>query len=159
MNGRNTVGHSRSAIKRFEFTSDAKWSDQRLITEAQSNFHASVNWRETSWPAYSASAPPTFLFELARLLQERARRASGRYVYNEQEYRLELEVEQPERRGNKPGQMLAGRGRVQNLRTGRRTDFRLGLEDSPKAIVPFRIEFQPRSFLRLTFEAVGAPGS
>jgi hypothetical protein len=32
----------------------------------------------------------------------------------------------------------------------------LWLEDASESIVPVRIEFQPRSFLRLTFEAISA---
>lgn len=44
------------------------------------------------------------------------------------------------------------RGKIRNLGTGRETVFRLWLEDD-SSIVPVRFEFQPRSFLRLTFEA------
>jgi hypothetical protein len=45
------------------------------------------------------------------------------------------------------------RGRLRNLRTGHPTEFRLWIEGSPDSIVPVRIDFQPRSFLRLILEA------
>jgi len=150
VNGRNTAGHSRSAITHFDFPSEARWSDQRLIDEAQSRFRAGVNWRETSWPD-SNSAPPTFLFELARLLQQRARHAVGRYIYNEQEYSLELEAAQA---GGGTARLAPVHGKIRNLQSGRQTPFQLWMEEAPGSVVPVRIDFQPRSFLRLTFEAV-----
>jgi hypothetical protein len=152
VDGRNSNGHSRSAVAHFEFASDVKWSDERLINAARSSFDAKVEWRTSSWPA-AYRVPPTFLYQLAALFQQRAPRAVGRYVYNEQEYRMELEVGSPAKDG-RTERLLPVRGKVRNLRTGRQTVFRLWLADTPHSIVPVRIEFQPRSFLRLTFEAV-----
>jgi hypothetical protein len=153
VNGRHTAGHSRSAVTHFEFASDADWSDPGLIDEARSTFQANVEWRETSWPNSTNHAPPTFLLQLATLLEQRARHAAGRYVYNEQEYLLELDASQ--QGGNE--HLLLIRGGVRNQRTKHQTPFRLWMKDSSESILPNRIEFQPRSFLRLTFEAL--PGS
>jgi len=152
VNGRHIAAHSRSAVTHFEFTSDASWSDHGLIDAAQSTFHANVEWRETSWPNSLNQVPPTFLFQLATLLEQRARYAAGRYVYNEQEYMLEIEASQ--QAGSE--RLRVVRGGVRNQRTRRQTSFRLWIEESSDLIVPVRIEFQPRSFLRLTFEAVPA---
>ncbi len=152
VNGRNTAGHSRSAITHFEFAADASWSDHGLIDQAQSTFQANVRWRETSWPSLD-HAPPTFLLQLATLLKQRARRAAGRYVYNEQEYLLELETSP---KSEPPGSPLAVRGKIRNQRTRDQTAFRLWTDSSPGSIVPVRFEFQPRAFLRLTFEALPA---
>src|ERR1035441_4048332 len=58
-------------------------------------------------------------------------------------------------RGRNPG-LLPIRGKIRNLRTGYETLFRLWLENSSDSIVPVRFEVQPRSFLRLTFEALPA---
>jgi hypothetical protein len=151
VSGRNTVGRSRSAITQFDFASSAAWSDQALIDRAQSLFRGDVKWRDTSWPNSPQQAPPTFLLQVASLLKQRAKRASGRYVYNEQEYLLELEAHGPGR-----DRLLPFRGKIRNLRTGYETKFKVWLEDGSESIVPVRIEFQPRSFLKLTFEAVPA---
>ena len=153
VNGRNTAGHSRSAVTHFEFSAGAIWSDRSLIEQAQSTFHANVNWRETSWPNSPNQTPPTFLFQLAALLKQRSRRGAGRYVYNEQEYLLELEAPQAGRDSQRP---LPVRGQIRNLRTGYETPFRLWLDNSSDSVVPVRFEVQPRSFLRLTFEALPA---
>jgi hypothetical protein len=152
VNGRNTPGRSRSAVTHFEFSAAALWSDRGLIDQAQSTFHANVDWRETSWPNSPLQAPPTFLFQLATLLKQRARRAAGHYVYSEQEFVLELDAP-PTGRNAGP---LPVRGKIRNLRTGYEILFRLWLENSSDSLVPVRFEVQPRSFLRLTFEALPA---
>jgi hypothetical protein len=149
VNGRHTPGHSRSAVTHFEYAANALWSDRGLVEKARSTFDANVNWRETTWPKQAAETPPTFLFQLANLLQQRTRRAEGRYVYNEQEYHLELDIPLT-------GRERAVRGTIHNLHTGHTVTFRLWLQDAGDSIVPIRIEFQPRSFLRLTFEALPA---
>jgi hypothetical protein len=153
VNGRNTIGHSRAAVTHFDYAAGALWSDQGLIDAAQSQFRAAAKWRETSWPNSPGHAPPTFLLQMTTLLQQRAKRLSGIYVYNEQEYLLELEMSQ---QGKPPERVWAVRGKIRNQRTGHQTPFRLWVEDAPGAVVPLRIEFQPRSFLRLTLEALPA---
>jgi hypothetical protein len=150
-NGRHTAGHSRSAVTHFEYSIGALWSDRGLIEQAQSTFHAGVNWRETSWPNSPGQAPPTFLLQLAIQLKQRSRRSVGRYVYNEQEYQLDLDWPQA---GRNRERLLPVRGKIRNLRTGYETLFRLWLEEASDSLVPVRFEVQPRSFLRLTFEAV-----
>jgi hypothetical protein len=151
--GRHTAGHSRSAVTHFEFASDASWSDHSLINCAESTFQSNVEWRETSWPNLSNVAPPTFLLQLAGLLRQRAKRATGRFVYNEQEYSIQIESSWE---SGSTGHLTEVRGSVRNLRTAHQTPFRLWLEDASGSLVPVRIEYQPRSFLRLTFEALPA---
>jgi hypothetical protein len=148
--GSNSAGRSRSATAHFEYDASAVWSDRALINQAQSLFDGNVKWRETSWPNLPTEAPPTFLYELLTLLRKRTPSATGRYVYSEQEYVLTLERRPPS--GDRE-RLVAVRGKIRNLRTSRETSFRLWLEDD-SSIVPVRFEFQPRSFLRLTFEAV-----
>ena len=150
-NGRHTAGHSRSAVTHFEYRTGALWSDRGLIEQAQSTFQPGVDWRETSWPNSPNQTPPTFLLQLATLLKQRSRRAVGRYVYNEQEYVLGLDAPQA---GRNRERLLPVRGKIRNLRTGYETPFRLWLEEASDSVVPVRFEVQPRSFLRLTFEAV-----
>jgi hypothetical protein len=150
-NGRHTAGHSRSAVTHFEYGAGALWSDRGLIEQAQSTFQPGANWRETAWPNSPNQTPPTFLLLLATLLKQRSRRSAGRYVYNEQEYLLELDAPQT---GRNRERLLSVRGKIRNLRTGYETPFRLWLEEASDSIVPVRFEVQPRSFLRLTFESV-----
>jgi hypothetical protein len=153
VSGHNTQGQSRSAITHFELPSSANWSDQRLIDAAHATFKENVQWRETSWPAAKNQTPPTFLLELAALLGQSTRRSAGRYVYNEQEYLLELDRPQQGKPVGKE-RLLPVHGKIRNLRTGVQTPFVVWMEDSPGSIIPVRIEYQPRAFLRLVFESV-----
>ena len=131
VSGRNTPGDSRSAITHFELAAGAQWSDKRLIDTAQSTFQDKVEWRETSWPANN-QIPSTFLFELARLLSQRAAHASGRYVYNEQEYLMELDAPQLGKPGGKADRLLPVHGKIRNQRTRRdQRFFRYGWRTLP----------------------------
>ena len=64
-NGRNSAGHSTSAVTHFDYGAGALWSDRGLIEQAQSTFQPGVNWRETSWPNSPGRAPSTFLLQLS----------------------------------------------------------------------------------------------
>lgn len=152
ISGRHTAGHSRSALTHFEFPADTRWSDQRLIDQAQAELRAGVPWRESAWPDAN-SVPRGFLAELAALLKQRSRHAVGFYVYNEQEYSLELDSAE---QGAGAARLVHVNGKVRNLRTGHQTPFQVWIETAPGSIVPVRIDFQPRSYLRLTFEAVAS---
>jgi hypothetical protein len=151
VSGRNIAGRSRSAVTHFEYGSSAGWSDRGLIDHAQSIFRGPVDWRETAWPNSPNQPPPTFLFALASLLKQRTKRAAARYVYNEQEYTLELDTLPAGK-----DRLVPVHGKIRNLRTGKESLFRLWLEAGSSSIVPVRIEYQARSFLRLTFEAIPA---
>lgn len=75
------------------------------------------------------------------------------FVYGGYLHRLET-VKRPapelaERYG-RPGFALSGL--VHSGKTGRKSRFKLWLEADPDAVLPLRIELQPRSFLRLAFE-------
>ncbi len=136
--GRHAAGRSRSALAQFEFASDAAWSDRGLIETSQSAFSPASVWRENAWPKWPEQPPPTFLFQLEALLKQRAKRI-GTYIYNEQEYQIELAAPQ------QSDHLLAVKGSIRNQRTGIRTAFRVWLENTPGSVVPVRIEFQPRS--------------
>lgn len=149
VSGRNIAGRSRSAVTHFEYGSGAMWSDRGLIDHAQSTFRGPVDWRETAWPNSPNQPPHTFLLSLATLLKQRTKHAAGRYVYNEQEYTLELDTLPAGK-----DRLVPVHGRIRNLCTGKETLFRVWLEAGSPSVVPVRIEYQARSFLRLTFEAV-----
>jgi hypothetical protein len=72
-------------------------------------------------------------------------------VYREQEYLLRVEAQRAELRNGE--RLLPVLGKIRNLRSGVETGFRLWLDAASESVVPVRFEFQPRSFLRLTFVA------
>jgi hypothetical protein len=106
------------------------------------------------------TAEPTFLQALAELLQEPAR-GRTRYVYNARQYDLWLR-RCPDSKATAyfRGKGLIGpeanvvraEGRLQREAGGKETSFQIWVEEGARPL-PLRIEFQPKSYLRLTFEA------
>ena len=104
-------------------------------------------------------SPPPFLEALAELLRQ-PNRGGGRYIYNGRLYRLWLRRtadpkagEHFRTRGLASGPVVAVTGKLQRVSGGKPIDFRLWVEQSAAHPVPLRIEYQPKSYLRLAFEA------
>ncbi|MGO9011573.1 MAG: hypothetical protein ACLQPN_15845 [Bryobacteraceae bacterium] len=103
------------------------------------------------------SCPP-FLQALWQLLRK-PNRSEGRCIYNGRLYRLRLKRapdpkagEYFRARGLTSGPVIAVTGGLQRA-GGKEIGFRLWVEESAAHPIPLRIEYQPRSYLRLAFEA------
>jgi hypothetical protein len=103
--------------------------------------------------------PPPFLEAMAELLRQ-PKGGQGRYVYNGRLYRLWLRrAADPKASdhfrasGLASGPVIAVTGRLQRAAGGRPIDFRLWVDSAAAFPVPLRIEYQPKSYLRLAFEA------
>jgi len=103
--------------------------------------------------------PPPFLDALADLLRQ-PNGGEGRYVYNSRLYRLRLRRAPDAKAGEyfrarrlASGAVIAVTGALQRASNGKRIDFRLWVEEAATHPVPLRIEYQPKSYLRLAFEA------
>jgi len=159
--GQSQSGLTRSAVAHFQLPA-AGAPNLRVIAEARANFQTTrPAWREHQWPSRKAEAPPTFLYALMRAIRSQERTSEQWYVYSDRSYRLRLEKEPDRQQGkrfaelglaSRPDRVLEVRGRTREERSGRQTTFRLWIEDSPESSLPLRIEFQPRSYLRLSFE-------
>lgn len=108
-----------------------------------------------------AVSPPTFLNALAEALCGPPQ-VESRYVYAGRMYRLWLHrVADPktteyfrERKLIAPGaKVVRASGKVQREAGGKETQFRIWVEESSGRPIPLRIEYQAKSYLRLTFEA------
>jgi len=103
--------------------------------------------------------PPPFLEAMAELMRQ-PNGGEGRYVYNGRLYRLWLRraadakaSEYFRARGLASGPVSELTGKLQRAVGGKPIDFRLWVEQSAAHPVPLRIEYQPKSYLRLAFEA------
>jgi hypothetical protein len=103
--------------------------------------------------------PPPFLQAVAELLRQ-PKRGESRYIYNGRLYRLwQRRAADPKAgehfraRGLASGPVIAVTGKLQRVIGGKQIDFRLWVEESSAHPVPLRIEYQPKSYLRLAFEA------
>jgi hypothetical protein len=108
-----------------------------------------------------APSPPPFLNALADALCAPSQVAS-RYVYAGRVYRLWLHAAADPKtteyfRARKliaPGaKVVCTSGKVQREAGGKETQFRIWVEEGNRRPIPLRIEYQAKSYLRLTFEA------
>ena len=162
IDGHSRNGFTRSAVAHFRLPSGGR-EKARIVEEARAKFQVSrPAWRENQWPVKSdADAPPTFLYSLLRAIQRPQRVSESWYVYSERSYRLRIEKIPDRQQGerfaelgltSRPDCIIEVRGRTREDRSGHQTTFRLWIEDGPANALPLRIEFQPRSYLRLSFE-------
>jgi hypothetical protein len=108
-----------------------------------------------------AVSPPPFLNALADALCGPSQ-VQSRYVYADRMYRLWLhKIADPRatedfraRKLIAPGaNVVRASGKVQREAGGRETQFRIWVEEGNQRPIPLRIEYQAKSYLRLTFEA------
>ena len=162
IDGHSGRGRTRSAVTHFRLPSPAG-SNARIIKHARDHFQENPPaWRESHWPSDAGGgAPRTFLYALTRAIRSREAATETWYVYNERSYRLRIEKERDPQQAlrfaqlgltARPDAVLEVRGRIREERGGHPVTFRLWIEDGPKMSLPLRIEFQPRSYLRLAFE-------
>ena len=155
--GRAAVGDA--ATRRVHFTASSKlsasqWSE--LETLARQAL-AGSNPRTPEFDPRSA-CPATFLETMAEMLHRRTE--EGRYVYDGRIYRLSLHRAPDAKstayfreRGMTSGVVIRVNGRLRREAGGREFDFRLWVEEGAARPLPLRIEYQAKSYLRLTFEA------
>jgi hypothetical protein len=145
---------TRSRVIRFRAPRGNWTGGESLPDLARQSFQScSVSWKEAQWPR--ETTPSTFLYALKRSLEPGGPRATE-YIWNQNRYVMRL---QREADANVSREFSAPVDRVraelenvtQNLRPLR---FQIWIERESPVPMPLRIEFQPRSFLRLTLEAV-----
>jgi hypothetical protein len=132
---------------RAHFVAAARTSPEQrreLIDQARRLLTAAPKTRTAS-----PSAPPPFLNALAGLLTD-SRKSEMQYAYNGSVYRLQVERS---REAKTPG-IVRIAGNLRRLAGGKPVDFRMWIEEGAAHPLPLRIEYQPKSYLKLTFEAV-----
>ena len=105
--------------------------------------------------------PPPFLQAMAELLR-RPDGDEGRYVYNGRMYQLHLRRAKDAKsseyfrsRGLATGEVIQINGVLRRVNEGAPIDFRVWVEKGIPHPLPLRIDYQPKSYLRLVIEAEG----
>ena len=131
---------SRVHLRRAVIPTAKCWTNDRddLIRGVRSEFSRSTPVeREVDYPA--PAVPATFLYTVLSAVRSAGRKTSHVYVHNGKRYQLQCEKS-------------AGRvtGHIRDLETSRVSTFRLWMEEAGD--LPERIEFSPRSYLRISLE-------
>lgn len=146
------------------FTGPARFSPERrteLVARAEQALAAAPN----KPPEFHAEGaiPAPFLHALADALRA-PNQGQTQYVFSGRLYRLWVRrVADPRTAAyfREKGIIRAGAGvvrvggKVKRETGGKETEFRLWVEEGAAQPVPLRIDFQPKSYLRLVFEAEG----
>ncbi len=158
---------ARARIARFHFPSRYSWSDcAELLGQVRKGFEGGRPEPRDVPLASPGAGAHTFLHAVLRALTAAAARSETPYVYNARQYRLETEKSPDERAKREfvsrrlcssAAAVVRLRGLITEAASGRRTSFRIWVEETSGCLLPLRIEFQPRSFLRLAFEAEPGP--
>jgi hypothetical protein len=146
IDGVNVIGRSRSASHQWIFPPEFDWSqcDALVSTALDRSRSAEKKWRQVD--ADAGATPGTFFYVVLRALRTEARRFEAKYMFGPERFRLSTEKNQ-EANGT-----TRLKGEIVNEVTGKKTSFSAWFPAN--TTLPARIEFQPRSYLRLSFEAV-----
>ena len=155
-----TANKSRSSVAHLLFPPKYNWSDiGTLVGAARQHAHsADAAWRESNWPDGAQS----FLYVLANAMRAGDGKSVSQYVYGEKRYQLTVEKSKDTVQGRyfqqagltkSADSIRLCKGEILNRSSGQKTPFQVWVEDgAADARMPLRIEFQPKSYLRLSFE-------
>jgi hypothetical protein len=145
IDGVNRSGQARSASHHWVFPADYDWSrrDALIETALQKTRSAEAQWHQLS--ADAAGTPDTFLNAVLRAYRAASPNYQGTYIFGEKRYKLSTG------KTREANEVTRLKGEILNESTGKKTNFSVWFEANNT--LPSRIEFQPRSYLRLSFEA------
>lgn len=148
IDGRTYAGGTETANARFQAPARTSIEDRpQLIGQARQALSTAT--RSTT---VAPGSPLPFLHALASLLNNSQNNAT-QYAYNGRLYGLKIERSRdPNAKG-----VIRVNGNLRRLDGGKPVEFRLWMEEGAPHPLPLRIEYQPKSYLRLTFEARKTP--
>ena len=145
---------TRSRVIRFQAPRGNWTGGEGLPDLARQSFQSSpAAWKERQW--HGEAIPTTFLYALKRSLEPGGLR-STEYIWNQNRFALRMQREADANASQEfstPVDRVRGEleNLTQNLHAKR---FQIWIDRESPVPLPLRIEFRPRSFLRLTLEAV-----
>ena len=111
------------------------------------------------------SHPETFLHSMRRAILSPGKHTAGAIVYNGKRYRLNTDKQPDKRTGqqmalrgvtHQPDSIWRLNGTTTETATGETSAFQVWYESGDTSGIPVRIEFYPKSFLKLVFEQTDA---
>jgi len=141
----------------------ARWTDaQHLLDRVADDLdHPGNDAKAADLPR--GEEPGTFLYTVLSMVRSPARAADGSFLHNGKLFHLHATKRGDEKTGQKfvEDHLLASArdavelsGLIRNAKTGTETTFRVWYDRTSPNALPLRFEFQPKSYLRLVFEAV-----
>jgi hypothetical protein len=154
------VGAGQAQVRVAQFVAAAGEHRPRLVELA----HEALKQESGAQQTGTSAGAGTFLNTLANLLA-RGGAAEGYYSYSNRLYRMQVRpaadpkaTEGFRQRGllGPAASAIRVSGRIWRETDGRESEFRLWIPKPAERPLPLRIEYQPKNYLRLAFEAEGA---
>jgi len=138
--GRATMAGYRSVVQHVTAPATTTWQDAPELLE---DFRHQTTWADPPIPAERAY--PTFLYSVRQAMAAENPVSHRIFMHNGKLYELRTN-----RSAN--GTLVCAHSRIIELETKSETEFRIWFDPASPAALPKRIEFRPKSFLRLIFE-------
>jgi len=161
--GASLPGSRESASAAFEYPRGSGERDWRDLLEAARRRLGDAPKPVSDNPADASGAPtPTFLFALVLAMESRETRLKRIFVYGDKQFWLDTEKAEDAHMRRELGAgapVFKLNGTIRARDGSSLASFRVWFEAA--SVVPVRIDYQPRSFLRLSFvrDAQARPGA
>ena len=151
-----------STVRHLPLPSSARWTDAPRLRETVETELARPGVGEGYAGLSHDQHPGTFLYTVLNMVRSPARVTDASFVHNGKLFRLHA-VKRPDTRAgaqfaaarliSTPSDAIEMAGLIRNAKTGAETAFRVWFDRTSPNSLPLRFEFQPRSYLKLVFEA------
>ena len=161
--GSGRTGHFRCTISHLAVPAHFNWGTFEQLTREMRTLIGSANDTTRFDIALDsgASRPDTFLYSMRQAILGKETRSRTTIVYNGKRYNLATEKQSDRRAGaqmqargvtHKPDAIWRLNGTTTEAKTNQSTAFEIWYEEGDPSGLPVRIEFYPKSFLKLVFE-------
>jgi hypothetical protein len=157
-----------NTVRHLPLPSSARWTDAPRLREAVEEDLAQPGSGDGYADLSHGQRPGTFLYTVLTMVRSPARVTDASFVHNGKLFRLHA-VKRPDAKAgaqfaearlmSAPGDAMEMAGLIRNAKTGDETTFHVWFDRTSPNSLPLRFEFQPRSYLKLVFEAQPARDS
>ena len=152
-------------VHRLLLPASSRWTDaQHLLGLVSEDLDHPGNDAKAA-DLHRGDEPGTFLYTVLSMVRSPARTTDGSFLHNGKLFHLHAVKRADEKAGQsfvEERLIVSSRdveelsGLIRNAKTGTETTFRVWFDRTSPNALPLRFEFQPKSYLRLVFEAVSA---
>jgi hypothetical protein len=153
---------ARHTIRHMLLPASARWTDaQHLLGLVEDDLDRPGNDAKYA-DLSNGERPETFLYTVLSLMRSRVQTADASFLHNGKLFHLHAVKRRDTKSGAhfvesrliaSPNDAVELSGLIRNAKTGVETTFRVWFDRTSPNALPLRFEFQPKSYLRLVFEA------
>ena len=153
---------ARNTVRHLPLPFSARWTDAPRLKEAVQEDLAQPGGDDAYADLSHGEHPGTFIYTVLSMARTPARVTGASFIHNGRLFRLHAVKRDDPKAGaqftearlmSAPGDAIEMAGVIRNAKTGAETTFRVWFDRTSPNSLPLRFEFQPKSYLKLVFEA------